>query len=71
MSKAKLFIEVFCECPNCKEPMDLMDDYNDEGQVISQACPGGHWIDEHKKFKINDVTCNSCSHVFNVSGLEW
>jgi hypothetical protein len=70
-AEATLHIEVIAECPYCEEPLDLMEDYNDEGQVISQACPDGCWIDEHKNFEITRVECPACSKKFDVKGLEW
>lgn len=69
--RAVLEINVYVECPDCGKAMDLMDDYNDEGQVIKQACTDGYWIDDHQNFKVIDVACESCGHEFDVKGLDW
>lgn len=76
--EARLDIEVFVDCPHCGFFIDLMQEsdtddhnHNEEGLVIGQACPDGYWIDEHKKFEVNDVTCGECKGSFNVKGLEW
>lgn len=75
---ARLAIEVFVDCPHCDRLIDLMDEddtggynHNDEGGVISQACPDGVWMDEHKHFEISDVECSECGGTFNVKGLQW
>jgi len=75
---AGLSIDVFVDCPYCNTYMNLMDetdtdgvDHNEEGSVVSQACPNGHWSEEHEKFTVKDVKCSACSGVFNVKGLEW
>jgi len=78
--KAQLDIEVVVDCPipECDHLIDLMDEndtsghnHNEEGSVITQACPEGRWIDEHKKFIISNVKCSKCGESFNVRGLEW
>ena len=70
--RATLSITCYVECPNCEHTIDLMDgDYNEEGQVINQACPDGHWIDLHKDFSISNIECEECSTVFDASGLDW
>lgn len=75
---ARLCIEVYVECPHCNYTIDLLDetdtcDYNhdEDGHVISQACPDGSWTDEHKRFSVKDVRCSHCKKRFNVAGLEW
>jgi hypothetical protein len=75
---ARLDIEVFADCPHCNYMIDLMrpedtggQDHNADGKVLSQACPDGHWIDAHKTFNVNHVTCSSCKKDFSVKGLEW
>lgn len=75
---ASLHIEVLTECPHCESQIDLLRDsdtggysHNDEGEVLSQACPDGHWTEEHKNFSVTNVTCSHCENSFNVKGLEW
>jgi hypothetical protein len=75
---ATLSIEVHVNCPHCEEWIDLMSEddtngynHNEEGNVITQACPTGHWTEEHKTFSVKDVTCCECKESFNVEGLEW
>jgi hypothetical protein len=75
---ARLDIEVFVDCPKCEFMIDLLKiedtsgrDHNEEGHVLSQACPDGHWIDAHKEFEVTSVKCATCSETFNVKGLEW
>lgn len=78
-TRARLDIEVFVECPYCEALLDLMRpedtggvDHNEEGSVLSQACPDGCWSTEHENFEIDDgVKCGSCSKVFAVRGLDW
>jgi len=74
----RLSIEVFVLCPHCNDIINIMDpddtssyDHNDEGNIIRQACPDGIWIDEHKKFEIEDVECSQCGGLFDVRGLDW
>lgn len=69
--RADLVICAYVECPSCQESIDLMDDYNDEGQVIRQACPDGVWSDEHEKFEVLNVECDNCGHEFDVKGMNW
>lgn len=75
-----LAIDVWVDCPNdeCGNYINLMDvsdtngrDCNEEGHVISQACPQGHWSEEHKNFLVEDVTCSECKTTFDVEALEW
>lgn len=75
---ARLDIEVLVDCPHCDYLVDLMKpddtagyDHNEEGWVLSQACPDGHWSEEHEKFEIENVECSNCGNTFNVKGLEW
>lgn len=76
---AWLSIQVFVNCPRCNKPIDLMDEddtdghnHNEEGYVLKQACPDeGYWIDEHKNFSVEQVTCTECKETFDVKGLEW
>jgi hypothetical protein len=75
---ARLDIEVFVNCPHCDFMIDLMNsddtsgyNHNEEGAVISQACPNGHWSEEHKGFSIDDVECTKCRNRFNVKELDW
>lgn len=75
---ATLAIEVYVTCPHCDKLLDLMDrrdtngrDHDEDHQILEQACPDGHWIDAHKEFNIEDVTCSHCKKTFNVGGLEW
>lgn len=76
--EATLHIQVFVNCPGCGAIVDLMDaddtngyDHNEDCHVVSQACPDGNWIDEHKNFSIEDVSCSECKADFNVKGLNW
>ena len=77
--EARLDIEVFVHCPTCDYLIDLMleedtngQNHNDEGHILSQACPSeGHWSEEHEKFEIDDVTGSKCKTTFIVKGLEW
>jgi len=77
-TSARLDIEVFVDCPHCDTMIDLLDErdtsgyaHNEEGYVLSQACPNGNWSEEHKGFSVDDVKCHSCNREFNVEGLEW
>jgi len=77
-ASARLDIAVFVNCPHCDFLIDLMDEndtdghpHNEEGSVIDQACPEGCWIDDHKKFEIENVTCSECKKDFNVKGIDW
>ena len=76
--RASLNIEVNCNCPNCDYPINLLDerdtggvDLNEEGFILNQACPDAIWIDAHKHFSVEDVSCPECSTIFNVKELEW
>ena len=75
---ALLEIEVWARCPHCNFYIDLMDEadtnghnHNEEGHVIGQACPDGHWTERHKKFEVGSVTCSECKKDFDVKGLSW
>lgn len=75
---ASLHIEVLVDCPHCEAGIDLMQerstdgyDHNEEGGVVSQACPDGYWTEQHKSFSITNVTCTDCQKSFDVKGLEW
>lgn len=75
---ARLDIEVFVDCPECDYMIDLLRedetagyDHNEEGQVLTQACPNGYWSDAHKEFEVNNVECTQCGTKFNVRELEW
>ena len=77
-ARARLDIEVFVDCPNCEHLIDIMNErdtcdynHNEEGHVISQACPDGNWTEEHEDFRVTDVSCSSCKISFNVEGLDW
>ena len=76
--RADLEIEVNVNCPKCDILINLLDErdtskhnHNEEGQVMTQACPDGHWSEEHEKFSIDNVTCSECGETFNVAGLGW
>ena len=78
VTRASLIIEVNVRCPHCDTPIDLLDeketndcDHNEEGHVVSQACPDGSWIDEHEAFEVEDVTCGQCKKSFDVRGIDW
>ncbi len=75
---ASLNIEVLAHCPHCNFTVNLMDEedtcgyyHNDEGGVIKQACPDGYWLDKHKAFSVEGVTCGDCKKDFDVKELEW
>jgi hypothetical protein len=75
---ARLDIEVFVDCHHSDHLIDLVKpeytagyDHNEEGYVLSQACPNGHWSEEHKNFEVEEVECSSCGNTFNVKGLDW
>jgi|TARA_B110000091_G_C13440661_1_gene319928 hypothetical protein len=75
---ARLNIEVFVDCPKCNICIDILNpedtsdyDHNEEGRVLGQACGEGIWIDNHKQFKVKNVTCSACKAKFNVKGVEW
>ena len=73
---ARLDIELFVDCPKCDHLIDLLNqkdtagyDHNEEGRVLTQACPDGYWTDEHKKFSVKNVECSKCGSQFNVKGF--
>ena len=77
---AGLSINIYVTCPNeqCCAFIDLMDqgdtdgqDHNEEGYLLSQACPNGHWSEEHERFEAEEVVCSKCKTEFNVKGLDW
>ncbi len=75
---ASLNISVLTECPQCETQIDLMNqdetsgvDHNEEGGVVSQACPDGCWTTQHQSFKVRSVKCSVCGGEFDVHGLEW
>lgn len=77
---ARLGIEIHVDCPNddCDGSfLNLLDedemggDLNEEGFLLSQACPDGCWSEEHKEFDAGVVTCPHCKTKFNVKGMEW
>ena len=75
---ARLNIEIFVDCPKCDYLIDILKasdtsdhDHNDEGHVLTQACPGGSWADKHENFEVLHIECSRCKHEFNVKGLEW
>jgi len=72
--QANLSIELNVSCPHCEDYFDLfeLDDgrLNDDGYLMKSACPNGHWVDEHKKFK-EKVKCPECKKYFEVHGIAW
>lgn len=75
---ARLEINVYVDCPRCDNLINLMDerdtcgyDFNEEGEVVRQACPDGYWMDEHRKFSISDIKCIECGETFDAKELEW
>ncbi len=77
-TSARLSIEIYVDCPHCDYFIDLLDssdtnkyDHNDESGVLKQACPDGHWSEEHENFEVTEVTCSECKKTFNVKGLDW
>ena len=76
--EATLNIEVNANCPHCRTLVNIMEEeetdgynHNEEGRVLSQACPEGYWMDEHRKFEVMYITCGECKKDFNVKGLNW
>ena len=75
---ASLCIEVNVDCPHCDSMIDIMResetdgyDHNEEGLVLSQACPDGCWHTRHEEFEVRNVTCGQCKKDFDVKGLDW
>jgi hypothetical protein len=75
---ALLSIEVLVDCPHCDYMIDLMKgldtggyEHNEEGGVVSQACPDGCWSEKHESFSVENVKCSACGCSFNVKELEW
>lgn len=79
MNRAWMSINVYVNCPNCDELIDLLDSddtngvYHDDcGDVLKQAIPDGkNWTEEHNKFEVNEVCCSACKYVFDVKGMDW
>lgn len=71
---ARLWIELNVDCPHCGEFIDILDPnmgMNDEGEMLSKACPSeGQWTDEHKDFS-EEVECRVCKETFTVDGIDW
>lgn len=70
---ANLQIILEVECPHCEEYIDLLDPdmgLNDEGEILKQCCPVGHWHVEHMKFK-QEVKCPECKKGFTVHEINW
>ena len=75
---ATMSINIHVDCPHCDEFIDLLDDdqtcdidHDEEGYILKQALPDGHWHEEHDKFKVEGVTCTNCRGSFNVEKLNW
>lgn len=75
---AKLDIEIFVDCPGCDYLIDILNEketdgcnHNDDGDVMNQTFPDGNWMDAHREFSVEDVTCTKCKAKFNIKGLEW
>ncbi len=77
---ATLHIEVTVNCPLCDAHIDLLNpsdtggqELNDCGEVLKDACPtdGRHWVDAHKSYEVDDVTCSECGSEFDVKGIWW
>ena len=75
---ARLDIEIWVDCPECDNLINILDsrdtsnhDHNEEGQVLTQACPDGSWYEAHESFEVTGVKCSSCANEFNVKELEW
>ena len=74
-AEASLSIEINVECPNeeCGDYFDLMkiEGLNDEGQLLSVACPSkGHWSESHEKFNL-DIACPACNQKIKIDGIGW
>jgi len=75
---ARLDICVWVDCPHCEHMLNLMNeddtggyDHNEEGAVLTQACPDGSWHEKHDNFEVCNVECSNCRNSFNVKKLEW
>lgn len=75
---ASLWIAVMVDCPHCGTPIDLLNPtdtggrpLDDEGQILSQACPDGSWREAHEAFTVDNVECSECGKEFVVKELEW
>ncbi len=76
---ARLDVQLYIECPNCKLDIDLINDsvneknmgFVDEKNRILLACfPDGNWSESHDQFEII-VECTFCSKEINVKTIEW
>ena len=68
-----LHIELNVSCPKCGNYIDLLSvdlGINDEGEILKQAIPKGHWTDEHPKFS-EVITCPDCWEKFLCEGIDW
>lgn len=66
---ATLTLEIWVDCPNkCGNYIDLMRDYNEEGNLILQifTTDGGR-----EDFECDEVTCPDCETTFDVKVLDW
>lgn len=72
---AFLSLSMNVTCPNCSDPIDLLNEENtngydhDEGwfllnQMLSKDA-------DFRGFECKDVVCTNCKEPFNVRGLEW
>jgi hypothetical protein len=75
--RAYLNIEVLVTCPHCEELLNILEPedtndtwHNDDNAVLAQAFPTGAWIEAHKNFEFNNVTCGKCKKDFNIKGLD-
>lgn len=64
---AKILMNVYVECPSCKQDIDLRNGNNDEEGYISDSACKGKSGERHEL----DVNCTECDHEFTVHYLEW
>lgn len=66
MANARLHVDIYVECPHCKEDCSLMDDPYDYEDFIRDAFNPEKWD------KINwEIGCSHCGGDFNVNKIEW
>ena len=77
--RGSLHIEVIVDCPNCDNSLiNIINpnetsgiDHNEDGHILSQACPNGCWSTEHETFEVEGIICQECKNEFKVEGLDW
>ena len=63
-----LSVKLTVTCPECEHWFDMVNDtdLNEEGWLLDQVLPDGHWSEEHKKFECT-VTCPECKKRFKAN----